>query len=732
MRKQYLFLTLILFVIPYGFAQFTFTEKTDNPMPQQWHQKSSDNGWDVQFAKTVAPKCMSPIGMVSDGNYLYSGSAAKAIIYKIGFDSKLLDSTTVYGLPRSNMGTYCAGMAFDGQSMYISNGGNYIYRLNSKMDSVVETITLSSDILAASLTYDPSADNGNGAFWTSYPGKSLYLVSRSGSILNTITLEDLEYENAEIWGITFDTSTSSIYALERYPQNIIRINTATKSVTAPIHCVADDQSAWQNYYAYGIYIQKGVYSDTTTTLGVFFMSHYHIGYDYATVNQMPDNSVIVGKTKMEKFHKVNTPKSIYANFINRGNNPLQSFIFKYEADGELYCDTISGKNYSNYLKGTTITHSTTFTPTVCDSTYTIKLWLENINGTGISTDTLTFSFETYLKGTQRCVLHEAFTSATCSPCKVGNENLKNIFSSHDNWVCIKYQMSWPGDGDPYYTPEGYTRRSYYKISSVPYLAADGNYYLGSSTNYTSDLLEEEIPKPSLVEMEGSLVYDNEKSFTAEIKATPLKDIEGDIRLFAALVEYKTVKNIADEYLNYYGGAKFYANWDSVFFYVMKKFITPASGTAVTLKEDSLLTFNLEYEFNGDYRLPGNASDYINNETENSVEDFHRVFLVYWLQDYNTKEVFQAGKAGEAASSVKSASTLANVTVYPNPAHGQMNILSDVPFTQIRLINMAGQTIFRTNTNADSYQLNVQDYAEGLYILQLQTANGTVNTKVQIR
>ncbi|MBO4402659.1 MAG: T9SS type A sorting domain-containing protein [Bacteroidales bacterium] len=728
MKKEFGFLFLFLSFLTMGFSQLTPTAKVENPRPLHKQQKAAGK-WKVQFATTVTPACVAPIGMTSDGNFLYAGSASKGILYKIGFDSKLKDSVSVYGLSKSAIGSYCVGMAFDGTHLYISNGNAAIYRLNARKDSVVETISISSN--AAGLAYDPNADNGNGGFWTTFPGESLKLFSRTGQLLSTITLENLNYD-AEIWGLCYDTSSNSLFALERYPQNILKINTTTKKISAPLHCVSDDKTAWANYYAYGIYIQKGVYSDTSSTLGIFFMSRYHIGYDLASVNMMEENGAEITGTTMEKFHKVNTPKTIFANIANRGKNALTSFIFNYEVDGTVYADTVSGVNYSDYTSGNTINHAITFTPTVCDKVYDMKLWISNINGSDISSDTLKFSFETYLKGVQRNVLHEAFTSATCSPCKSGNAILKNIFNNHDNWVCIKYQMYWPGDGDPYFTPEGYTRSSYYGVTSVPYLAADGDYYQGSSTAYTSELLEARIPKPSFVELEGSLTYDNAAKFTAEIKATPIKSISGDVRLFAALVESQTRQNIADEYLNYYGAQVFYANWDSVFYFVMKKFLTPATGTPVTLKEDSVLTFNLEYEFNGNYRLPKNASDYINNDKEHSVENFNHIFLVYWLQEYETQEVFQSGKAGSASGIAQSNSTLAKVTVFPNPAYTQMHIQSDVPFSSVRLINMAGQCIYRTDVQSDHHLLNVQDYAKGLYILQLQTKNGTVNTKVQIR
>jgi hypothetical protein len=396
-------------------------------------------------------------------------------------------------------------------------------------------------------------------------------------------------------------------------------------------------------------------------------------------------------------------------------------------------DTVQGKNYLNYVDGYRLTHAKTYTPSDPDKKISMKLWLSDINGNStVSSDTLDFAFETYDVGVQRNVLHEAFSSATCIPCKAGNASLKAVLDANSNWVCIKYQMSWPGNGDPYYTSEGYSRRAYYNISSVPWLRVDGTVFSGNSGNYTSLKLRDETQKPSLVEMNGELSYDGITRFTAKITVDPLKDISGDVRLFAALVESKTVKNIADEYLNQYGMATFAYNWDTVFHHVMKKFLTSATGTPIQLKADSVQEFNLEYAFPGNYRLPNNAQDPINLNTEHSVENFNHIYLVYWLQDYKTMEVFQAGKANGKLSVTEAKSALAHVTVYPNPASERLNVRSDVPFTDVRLVNMAGQVVSRHTTDAMEYSLDVQGLAQGLYILQLQTANGTVNTKVQVR
>ena len=735
-KTRFVTALLALFVTGMVAAQVpALTAVVENPQPVQ-HRQKADGDWKVQFSKTVTPAFTSPAGVVSDGEYLYAVSVAKPMIYRIGFDHKLMDSISISGLSKSSVtSAYAVGLAYDGEHIYTANGNAAIYQLDSTLGKVEKTIALPSGTYAAAITYAPDADNGNGGFYVSLVNYGIKLFSREGKLLKTITSTDLGY-NAQVWALAYDTISAGgpyLYALERYPQNIIRIDPQTGKINAPIHTVSTDMPSWANYYAYGMYVQQGVVDSASATLGIFFMARYHIGYDLSTVNQLPDDGIRALSSDMEKFHKVNTPKTIRATFATTGKNPLKSYVFHYKIDNNDYTDTVQGKSYQDYVKGFTLTHSKAFTPTVADQKINVQMWLSDINGQELSSNTLEFTFETYDKGVQRNVLHEAFSSATCSPCKAGNANLKYILDNNSNWVCIKYQMSWPGNGDPYYTSECYTRRAYYNISSVPWMRVDGTVYAGNTGSYSATVLKNEAQKPSFVEMGGDLKYNGEKKFTAHITVNPVKDISGDVRLFAALVETKTVKNIADEYLNQYGMATFAANWDTVFHHVMKKFLTPVNtGTAVTLKEDSVLHFDFSYEFPGNYRLPNNAQDPINLNTEHSVEDFNHIYLVYWLQDYSTMEVFQAGKVEGRLPVTEAASSLAHVTLFPNPAADKLNVRSDVPFSDVRLVNLAGQVVYRTATDATEFELNVSDFAPGLYIMQLQTANGMVSTKVVIR
>lgn len=736
MKKNIVLLLLGVCFGGFAAAQQPLSVNAENLMPEQFQQKAAGD-WEVQFNTTLSPKFGYSIGAVSDGSYLYSSCSNAARIYRIGFDHKLVDSIAVTGVPKSSYitGSYITGLAYDGEHMYVTNGGAVIYQLNANYNAVEKTISLPSGTYAAAVTYAPDADNGNGGFWVLFPGREIKLFSRSGSLLSTITASNLGRVTTYMWALAYDTLTEGgpyLYVMEN-PNSIIRINPATRLICAPVHTVGSEVSAWANSNFYGIYLQKGVADTNKVTLGGFSLDHKHIGYDFATVNQLPELGIHAASTSMAKFIKTNVANTVLATFTTTGQIALNSYVFHYMVDGVECTDTVSGKNLKSYYPGFTLTHAKPYSPVESDKKLTMLLWLSDLNGTALNSDTLSYAFETYERAAQRMVLHEGFTAATCSPCKSGNANLKSIMDANTNWVCIKYQMSWPGNGDPYYTTEGYYRRAYYEISSVPWLRVDGTVYSGNSGSYSASVLRNQAQKPSFVEMSGGLNYDGSKKFTAEIVINPLKDISGDIRLFAALVEVKTVRNIADEYLNQYGMATFSANWDTVFHHVMKKFLTPAnSGTAITLRENTPQTIQLEYEFQGDYRLPVNAKDPINHASEHSVENFNNIYMVYWLQDYKTKEVFQAGRSygGVSISDIRHPET--RVKVYPNPASDQMQVCSGTPFTSLRLVNLAGQTVYQESVETSEHSFSVSGLSAGLYILQLQTANGVINTKVQVR
>ena len=689
---------------------------------------AQSNSWNILFNKTV-PACTSPMGMTAGDTCLYTGSASKAVLFRLSFDSsKIIDSVTVKGLPKSSLGTYFLGFAWDGISLYVANGDAAIYHLNAAMNAVADTIKLPTGTTAGALAYDPTADNGKGGFWTVLQKSDIKLFSRKGELLNTITAEDLNYVG-DYWGLAIDTLTGDgvrLYALERYPQNIFRIHIPTKKIDAPLHNITSDFPTWATKYVYGLYISDKVVAGKTT-LAAFYMSRYHVGYDFATVNHLDSAGVRLVGSDMIPYHRINTPLNVTARFVCTAAEALTSGTFNYSVNGGEPVTAAFTGNYRDYVGGFALTHGEPFTPTTTGD-YTLKLWLSDVNGyEGLNSDTLTHTFTVYERGVQRMVLHEGFTSATCNPCKAGNAILQELLETHKNVTCIKYQMNFPGAGDPYYTSEGETRRTYYNVMSVPSLRVDGNIFNGNTGQFTAAALEHEIARPALVELGSTFRYNGDKKFNVSITARPLEAITGNIRLFAALVEKETRKNIADEYLRQYGEPTFSYNFDTLFHYVMKKFLTPVTGTVISLNNtEQTVSQNFEYQFVGNYRLPNDASSPIDYTKEHSVENFNNVAVVYWVQNYATKEVLQAGYNEGGATGICEEPSLSelNFRIYPNPANNVLNISTDCTVREMAVYNMFGQQVMTAN----GITVSVGSLPAGVYILKADTDEGMITRK----
>jgi len=236
----------------------------------------------------------------------------------------------------------------------------------------------------------------------------------------------------------------------------------------------------------------------------------------------------------------------------------------------------------------------------------------------------------------RCVLLEMFTSSTSPPCFAGNLILKAILAQNDSvggkYTLIKYQMDFPGMGDPYYTAEGGVRKDFYSVFGVPSIYVDNTckHLLSEFTHQT--LLDAQVA-PAFCEIEAEYRIDN-KTVTASAIIIPTKDFPANIHLFMAILEKVTYNNVT-------------GSGERVFYQVMKKFMPDANGIPLSsLTTGFPIAIDQFYTFNGEYRLPFNAdpANIINNDIEHSVENFNNLEVVIWAQNMETKEILQSATA----------------------------------------------------------------------------------------
>jgi len=75
----------------------------------------------------------------------------------------------------------------------------------------------------------------------------------------------------------------------------------------------------------------------------------------------------------------------------------------------------------------------------------------------------------------------------------------------------------------------------------------------------------------------------------------------------------------------------------------------------------------------------------------------------------------------------------NTQIYPNPAHGNVTIAMDVTSAYTLIItNAMGQVVKTMNGNTNRVDLNIADYAPGLYIVNIKTANTVTSQKLIVR
>jgi hypothetical protein len=242
---------------------------------------------------------------------------------------------------------------------------------------------------------------------------------------------------------------------------------------------------------------------------------------------------------------------------------------------------------------------------------------------------------------------------------------------------------------------------------------DGFKYNDMPNYYTNDIFNQLSVTPAPVNLTATSQTVS-KTVDVAITITPVNDMNTqNVRLFAAIVEKRTTKNKK-------------TNGESEFLYVMKKFMTAAQGDPIeNFVDNQSQVVNLSYTFNGDYRLPTNANSPIDHTINHSVENFENLIVVYWIQNIQTKEVYQAGKANATFQTGIEHIGKANTTAYIYD--GSLFIRSDFPVQNVTIYNISGQKVLSTATG--DKVVPVETLPHGIYVVKVKTTQGDKIVKV---
>ena len=309
---------------------------------------------------------------------------------------------------------------------------------------------------------------------------------------------------------------------------------------------------------------------------------------------------------------------------NFGEAPITSMDISWKVDnGSEHSMSLTGLNIAK-MGIYNFTHDTPYQATV--GNHTITVTISNVNGKehdAMDANNLrNAEILVASQGVQRRVLYEEFTSSSCNPCASFNSNYFTpdyLRTNARKVSVIKYQMNWPGNGDPYYTDEGGVRRHYYGVNGVPSLYMDGR----EGTHFNQAQLQQDLDReygvPAIIELEAYYVILPDSTVKVKVIGTPY--VSGNLKLHVAVVEKTTTRNAT-------------TNGETEFHNVMMKMVPNARGTDVTATDGTTFTKRVQASLTGTH-----------------IEEITDLEVVVFIQNDSDKSVLQSAIATEDASQI---------------------------------------------------------------------------------
>lgn len=335
--------------------------------------------------------------------------------------------------------------------------------------------------------------------------------------------------------------------------------------------------------------------------------------------------------------------------VNEGSSPLTSF----DVNWSLNDGTTNTTSYSNLNVATSAIHNFNCTQKLDPPAglHILKVWVSNVNGLGEDqdpeNDMIIKNIGIPTQTLQRRPLFEQFTSSTCAPCTGFNNGTMIPFMNTNgaNVSVIKYQMNWPGSGDPYYTAEGGVRKTYYGVGGVPYLVGEGK-SVSTSTAAVNAAFNAAMANPAFIVITSTHEVDG-TNFSVTANITPYVTLI-NATLHVVIIEKLTTGNVA-------------SNGETSFKHVMMKMMPNASGTNLNMESGSTSTFSFTHDMSTTH-----------------MEEMDDLIAVIFVQDNSSKYIFQS------AYSALAGTVPANVTFDPASgstgfdAHADLHINFNMP------------------------------------------------------
>lgn len=318
--------------------------------------------------------------------------------------------------------------------------------------------------------------------------------------------------------------------------------------------------------------------------------------------------------------------------------------------------------------------------------------------------TYTLTIVTLAAQSQRMVLVEEFTQASCGPCAAVNPAFNNLLAANTSKaISIKYQVSWPGV-DPmnaqYPVPIS-QRGTYYTVQGVPDAIVDGN-VIGSPANCNQTTINNAyaVPSPFTISVSHYFNAGYDSVFiTAVITATMAYSSTGFLRGHVMMLE---------QHIDFATPPG--SNGETDFYGVCRKMFPGVGGSALpsvwAVGDADTLTFAAA--------------------VPSYIYDVNQIAIVCFAQDNGNKDVQQAAISTSPVGINSIATTGAGMQVFPNPANSAVHInfgMTENAEVVVNIYNALGALVSSENKGQFSegdqvISLNTEMLANGIYTVEL--------------
>lgn len=348
--------------------------------------------------------------------------------------------------------------------------------------------------------------------------------------------------------------------------------------------------------------------------------------------------------------------------------------------------------------------------------HAVEFWLSEADGVALSESAIvktvkTLSLidpETFPTYAYKPLVEE-FSSSSCSSCKPRNETLKPVFEElGDRISVVKYQMYWPGKGDPYYTDEGGVRKFFYDIYNVPEIFLNGRRDPASGgAAGMKARFSEKINAAAWFNMAfDTLALDADTNIYVVFNVQSSVPMDG-LRLHTVVLERQTEGNAG-------------SNGETEFHHVALKMLPDGKGQPLSLEPDSVYTFRYAFDMKRTF-----------------MEEADDLKVVCFLQADNDSVMQSA--IGDVKMRIATAPDLpvavettawVSLPVYPNPASDNL-YLKGLRAAMVEVFDMAGRRKYRQTGIDGDYVLDVRHYRPGFYLIRVTEGARVAYAKISV-